>query len=119
MARLYEGNDIEQLELLFDQSPLIEGWNEADLLTELMLLQGFPLDNSRIEKMPEFKANKIQKIASDFHEHHLFVCLDEKIEQTTIECLELSTQDIFVCLDSALTDEAKIRLTDNCNLRVI
>ena len=114
----YEGNDIEQLELLFDQSPLIEGWNEADLLTELMLLQGFPLD-SRIEKMPEFKANKIQKIASDFHEHHLFVCLDEKIAQTTIECLELSTQDIFVCLDSALTDEAKIRLTDNCNLRVI
>ena len=47
--------DSAQLELRFSQAetPLVESWKPENLLTEILLLQGFPLD-SRIRPMPEF-----------------------------------------------------------------
>lgn len=116
----YEGENPEELEKLFDQAetPLIENWKEHDLLTEIILQQGFPLD-SRITPQAEFKQNKIQIVESTFCAHRLFVCLDGKIKEDTIKRLELRSEDIFVCLDSALTDQAKMRLSDACNLKII
>jgi len=116
----YDGENPEELEKLFDQAetPLIKNWKEEDLLTEIILQQGFPLD-SRITPQAEFKQNKIQLIESTFCAHRLFVCLDVKIKDDTIKRLELRAEDIFVCLDCALTDQAKMRLVDACNLKVI
>lgn len=89
--------DTNQLELLFRQAetPLVENWESDNLLTEIMLIQGFPLD-SRIRTLPEFHHNHVLEVASEFCQHHL-----------------------YVCLDSALTDQAKIALADRCNLKVI
>lgn len=116
----YEGENPEELEKLFDQAetPLVEGCKQEDLLTEIILQQGFPLD-SRITPQAEFKQNTIQLVESTFCAHRLFVCLDGKIKDDTIKRLELRSEDIFVCLDSALTDQAKMRLADVCNLKVI
>jgi len=116
----YDGENPEELEKLFDQAetPLIENWKDEDLLTEIILQQGFPLD-SKITRQTEFKHNTIQIVESTFCAHRLFVCLDGKIKDDTIKRLELRSEDIFVCLDSALADQAKMRLADACNLKVI
>jgi hypothetical protein len=44
--------------------------------------------------------------------HRLFVCLNDRIKDDTIKRLQLRSEDIFVCLDGALTDQAKMRLQD-------
>lgn len=116
----YDGENIQELEKLLDQAetPLVEGWKEEDLLTEIMLQQGFPLD-SKITPQSGFKQNKVQLIESEACGHRLFVCLDPKIKEDTIKLLELSAEDVFVCRDSALTDQAKMRLADVCRLNII
>lgn len=106
----------DQLDMF--ETPLVDQWQEDDLLVEVMLLQGFPLE-SLVITLEGFTKNTVQMVESDFHAHRLFVCLDRTVEQVTIDQLDLNAEDIFVCLDSALTDTAKMRLADVCNLRVI
>lgn len=116
----YVGKDTSQLELRFGQAenPLIERWQPENLLAEILLLQGFPLD-SQVRSLPEFKANEVKQVTSEFVTHPLFVCFDKKIKAETVAKLKLGSEDIFVCLDSALSDEAKVKLADQCNLKVI
>ena len=116
----YDGEDPTQVQTLFDQfeTPLIDGWQTDDLLIEVMLQLGFPLD-SQIELISDFTDNALQRITSDFHSHSLYTCFDRTLSDSTIEALSLGTEDIFVCLDSALTDQTKARLSDVCNLRTI
>ena len=113
-------NDISQLELRFGQAetPLVEGWQSENLLAEILLLQGFPLD-SKVRSLPEFKANEIKQVTSEFVGHHLYICLDKKVKAETVAKINLRPEDILVCLDSALSDEAKVKLADQCNLKVI
>ena len=117
---LFTSKDTSQLELRFEKAatPLVEGWQPENLLSEILLLQGFPLD-SNVRSLPEFKANDVQQVTSEFVTHPLYVCLDKKIKPETVSKLKLSSEDIFVCLDSALSDEAKVKLADQCNLKVI
>lgn len=116
----FDGKNTQVLETLFDkfETPLVEGWKPENLLTEIILLQGFPLD-SNVRSLPEFKANAVQQVTSEFVTHPLYVCLDKKIKAETVAKLKLGSEDIFVCLDSALSDEAKVKLADQCNLKVI
>ena len=118
--QLFTGNDTSQLELHFGQAeaPLIEGWQPENLLAEILLLQGFPLD-SKVNSLPEFKANEVQQVTSEFIGHHLYVCLDKKVKAETVAKINLRPEDILVCLDSALNDEAKVKFADQCNLKVI
>ena len=112
--------DIAQLQLRFDkaETPLVEGWQPANLLAEILLLQGFPLD-SKVRSLPEFKANEIKQVTSEFVGHHLYICLEKKVKAETVAKINLRPEDILVCLDSALSDEAKVKLADQCNLKVI
>lgn len=116
----YNGQDVFQLETLFSkfENPLIDNWTEEGLLTEVMLLEGFPLD-SQIEKLPEYSTNKIHKVSSDFHEHSLLVCLDDKIQAATIQQLDLKGNDVFICLDQAINDQDKLRLSDKGVIKTI
>ena len=116
----FEGGDVAELQTLFDrfQSPLVEGWKSEDVLVEVMLMEGFPLD-STTEALPEFTHNTITRVSSDLVAHRLFVCLDEGVHDETIAALALGEDDIFICLDAALTDEAKVRLEDGRRVKVI
>jgi len=116
----YDGTNLSELEANLDlfETPLVDGWKPENLLTEILLLEGFPLD-SKIEKLNNHKKNTVQRISSEFCEHHLVVCLDKKIEQETIQHLKFEENDVFVCLDSALTDQDKMRLADICKLKTI
>jgi len=120
--RDYEGEDPREYQLRLAemaQSPLVEGWKPEALLVEIMLQQGFPLD-SQVTTSDEFKPNTVHRVQSDFHDFSLYVCLDEQIQTQTAERLmSLPKEDVFICLDSALTDELKMRLDDALNLYVI
>ncbi len=96
----------------------MDGWQAEDLLTETMLLEGFPLD-STMTPQAEFKRNHVVLVESDACAHRLFVCLDEAIHDDTITHLQMRAEDVFVCLDSALSDEAKMQLSDGRNIKVI
>jgi adenine-specific DNA-methyltransferase len=118
----YQGEDLRAYQLRLAEmadSPLVDDWKAEDLLVELLLQQGFPLD-SQVKTIPESGPNNVYKVQSDFHEFSLYVCLDEQIATATVEHLfNLSKEDVFICLDSALMDELKMRLDDTLNLYVI
>jgi adenine-specific DNA-methyltransferase len=116
----YHGEDIDVIEDLFSGqvTPLVDNWTEDDLFTEVMLLEGFPLD-SVVKPCGEYKNNTVKEVSSSFSEHKLFISLDKKINQTTIKDLDLGENDIFVCLDSAVNDEAKARLSDKGLIKTI
>ena len=116
----YTGTNLKKAEDLFSQyeNPLIDNWKEENLLTEIMLTEGFPLD-STVAVIKDFKKNKVTQISSDFCEHSLFICLDKKINAETIAALTLSGHDIFICLDNAVTDQDKARLDDKGLIKTI
>jgi len=117
----YSGEDAQQLESLFSsfESPLVEGWDEANVLTETLLVEGFPL-HSKKTPTSAFSRNRVVQIASDFSVHQIYICLDARIEQSTVDQVAgLDGHDIFICLETALTDTAKVRLTDAGNVRTI
>ena len=118
--KLVAERDTSQLELRFGQTeaPLVEGWKPNNLLAEILLLQGFPLD-SKVSSLPGYKANEVKQFTSAFVAHHLYICLDKKVKAETVAKIDLRPEDILVCLDSALSDEAKVKLADQCNLKVI
>jgi len=116
----YTGGDPEQLQALFDraQDPLQKGWTPEGLLVEVMLLEGFPLD-ATVEDLLASKSNSIQVVESARCNHRLLICFDKRIEDGTVDGLTLKYQDVFVCFDTALTDQAKQRLADRCTLKTI
>jgi len=123
----YHGTDAKALEDLFaaQETPLREGWSVEGLTTEVMLLEGFPLD-SRVEVVdfnPGSKAgagkNVVQRIHHEWHQHALFVCLDKKIHADTIAALVLGEGDTFICLDTAIDDQSKLRLSDKGMIKTI
>lgn len=116
----YHGQDPTEVENLFSQfeDPLREGWTEDGLTTEILLTEGFPLD-SRMEIDPAYEANRVRRISSEFHAYQLLICLDEKVNSDTITHLDLRSNDVFICLDRAITDQEKLRLSDKGLLKTI
>lgn len=123
--RDYEGQSVSeyQSQLAGFTSPLVEGWDPIALRTEVMLAQGFPLD-SRIARCDALPHNAVDVISHEWCEHRLWVCLDEYLAPETVHALSTSAggyepEDVFVCLDSALSDEARARLDDRCHVVII
>lgn len=116
----YEGDNLDKVIDLFAmaQETLVEGWTPEGLLTEVMLIEGFPLD-SQIESLSNFNKNAVTKVTSDYCAHKLVVCLDDKVYADSMNALALSDTDVFVCLDKALSDEAKVSLADRCILKTV
>jgi adenine-specific DNA-methyltransferase len=117
----HQNDDIQalQISLLNFENPLIDGWKEVDVVAEIQLIEGFPLD-SKIEQDDVFTENRVLKVASEYIGHKLFICLEEKLKSETIEQVKsLASEDIFICLDNALTDEAKLQLADSCNVKAL
>lgn len=116
----YQGDDITQVETLFDrfETPLVDDWDPEKLLTEIMLMEGFPLDSDiLVWDLPE--PETVFSIESDACPYTLNICFDPVVDAEIVEKIDLQPGDVFVCLDSALTDQAKARLSDACNLKII
>jgi len=101
-------------------NPLVKGWKPENLLTEILLIEGFPLD-SKIEELSKIQSNHVKSISGDDPNktYKLFVCLDDKVESKTITELTFGDEDKFICLDSAISDTDKLTLSDKAHLKVI
>ncbi|AST95667.1 site-specific DNA-methyltransferase [Shouchella clausii] len=116
----YEGDDITVLNEgldLFTSHPLNEQTSEINIITELMLNQGFPLD-SRI------KTNKVDNelwiVEHEDVSFSLVVCLDEKLDEKSGDYLATNYEkSTFICLDDALTNKQKILLSEAMNVKTI
>jgi adenine-specific DNA-methyltransferase len=117
----YKGTSISDLENeldLFNQSPLRKDFTLDGLLTEIILLEGFTLC-STISHLSDVQSNTIRKVTSEYCDHALLVCLDKEIAKTTVAGLQLGENDIFICLDSAISTEDKLRLSDKGLIKTI
>ena len=117
----YQGYSVDELQMTFStfETPLVEGWQEKGLVTEILLIEGFPLD-SKVTHQVQFEGNRVLIADSGFVNHRLFICLDDPITTQTVQQLRLLyPEDIFICLDRALTDEAKLQLADTCSIKTI
>ena len=102
--------------------PLVEGWKPENVLTEIILKQGFALDCKK-EKLDSFKKNTVYKITDSqdavCKKITLYVCLDTAIEKETIDTLKLNDDEKFICLDAAIDDSAYARLSDKGRIETI
>lgn len=102
--------------------PLVEGWKSENVLTEIILKQGFALDCTK-EKLDSFKRNTVYKITDSqdavCKKITLYVCLDTSIEKETIDTLKLNDDEKFICLDAAIDDSAYARLSDKGRIETI
>ena len=115
-----QGEDVSQLENsldLFNSSPLKEDWNKNKLITELILLEGFPLDATQTKS--QIGTNDIVKVESEMVPNTLLICLDDEIEESLIDQLELDNTSTFICLDSAISNQNKLRLSDKGLIKTI
>ena len=117
----YTGDSVSDLQQQFDlyeELPLADGWTPDDLLTEVLLLEGFPLD-STVTPQSEWTQNAVSCIKSPACAHRLWTCFDETLHIETVNGLTLSTEDVFICRDSALDDNTKLRLSQTGTLKTI
>jgi len=115
-----ENEDVETLKKqlkMFDQI-IDKSATEEDVIYEVLLKQGFDL-NSNISKL-ELETNLVYEIINCSEtQESFYLCLDDHIKEDTFEYLNLTEEDLFICPDTALTDEQKINLSMQVNLEVI
>ena len=116
----YQGNNTEDIQTLFSRfkSPLVDGWKEEELLPEILLTCGLPL-NTKLIPIKTININRILETKSDYDESTRFICLDKTVFENTVAEIASKGRVMFVCLDSALSDEQKVKLSDSCTLLVI
>jgi adenine-specific DNA-methyltransferase len=116
----YKGQDVEQLTAQFEEeanSPFASDWNKNKLFTEILLLEGFPLD-AQVEEI-NIGENTIKKVTSDLVSNQLLICLDEQISTLLITDLKIDHNSSFICLDCAISNQDKLRLSDKGLIKTI
>ncbi len=107
---------IAQLENAIDA--LCDGWRVEDVLYEIALKEGYPLD-STLEEVAGLQTNTVFQIVAPDGMQTFHVCLDEELAETDIERLRLSKDSVFICRDIALTDTLAANLALQCRLKTI
>ena len=98
--------------------PIREGWQVEDVLYEIALKEGYPLD-STIQKVAELTDNTVFRITDPDGQRSCQVCLDTEIKETDIELMNLSKNSVFICRDVALNDTLAANLALQCRLKTI
>lgn len=89
------------------EAQLVTAFNRNELLTEILLKNGFLL-NYKADKQEQFKKNEIL-LATDGIKETL-ICLDVTIEADTVEYFKKHTDKKFICLERALDTTKKYNL---------
>ena len=107
---------ISQLEETLDT--LREDCHVEDVLYEVVLKEGYPLD-SRIVQVKGLTTNNIFQITAPDGIQTFYICLDAELIETDIERLGLSKDAVFICRDIALDDTLAANLALQCRLKTI
>lgn len=89
------------------EAQLVTAFNRNELLTEILLKNGFQL-NYKADKQEQFKKNEIL-LATDGIKETL-ICLDVAIDADTVEHFKKHTDQKFICLERALDTTKKWNL---------
>jgi adenine-specific DNA-methyltransferase len=113
-----DADDLAEQMKMFDTG-LKDDVEEEDVLYELILREGLSL-NAKVSQL-DVDANTVFRIVDDDKEAgaSFYACLDETVDGSTPDALELDKEDVFICLDSALDDSLKVNLDLQCILKVI
>ena len=98
--------------------PLVEGWQPLDVLFEVALKEGFGLD-SRVARLDGTGHNTIYRVTDEEREQSLHLCLDGELGADTLRSLGLGREDLLICRDAALTDEAAANAALGCRLKTL
>ena len=98
--------------------PLREGWQPLDVLFEVALKEGFGLD-SRVTRLEGTGENTVYRVTDDEREQSFHLCLDGELKAEALRSLELGRDDLLVCRDAALTDEAAANAAMACRLKTL
>lgn len=122
-----QGQDENATKSLFEelennQIPLVDGWKTENVLTEIILKQGFALD-CECKKVDAFTKNTVYCIKDSegpvSRTTTMYVCLDSQVDSDTIEKLKLDEKEKFVCLNNAIDDTSYARLADKGRIETI
>lgn len=97
-------------------NPLIDTYNSIDVIYECAIKEGYSL-NCTIRQVPSITQNTVYRV--DQGDQHFHICLDNDLSLDTVEALNLTHDDMFICLDEALDDSMKANLSANCRLKTI
>jgi len=100
---------------LFVDKPLVDSYDEKAVVFEVLLKEGFDL-NAKVEQI---KVGSLQLWKVTETDKRLFITFAAKVIQKQVNALDLTDQDMFVCLDKALDDTTKINLIKNVKVKVI
>lgn len=89
------------------EAQLVTAFNRNELLTEILLKNGFQL-NYKADKQDQFMKNEIL-LATDGIKETL-ICLDVTVEANTVEHFKKNTDKKFICLERALDTTKKYNL---------
>ena len=98
--------------------PLQAGWQIEDVLYEIALKEGYPLD-STFEKVAELSTNTVYRLTDPNGVQTCHVCLDESLVAADIDKLGLTKDAVFICRDIALDDTLAANLALQCRLKTI
>ena len=125
------GDDIQgyiaQLESTVDL--LRDGWRVEDVLYEVALKEGYPLD-SAIEKIEGLETNtvfcitatqdaRLESTRTGNKRRTFYLCLDAELSEEDVARLGLSKDSVFICRDIALTDTLAANLALQCRLKTL
>lgn len=100
---------------LFAEKPLLDEADEAEVVYELLVKEGFWL-NALVKEVTVGDL-KVWKVLDEGR--GLAITFASQVSQRQIEFLKLTDADTFVCFDSALDDTTKVNLVRNFNIKVI
>ena len=104
------------MELFSD--PLLDKWKPENVIWEVVVKEGFGL-NSRIVKTDVLKEISVWRVSDPDKGQVFLICLDGKIKLPLLKQLNLKKDDLFICRDMALDDEAAANLALQCRLKTI
>jgi adenine-specific DNA-methyltransferase len=106
-----------QAEMFAD--PLVEGWQPENVLYEVALKEGYGL-NIVVEDLTGLgDLSGLYRVADPDKGQSFYFTLAGKIALKDLRPLDLKKDDLFICRDSALDDEAAANLALQCRLKTI
>lgn len=109
---MFEEKLLEQAKLFVDK-PLVDNYKKINVVFESVVKEGFALSSKVVSK------NDGNFWETKDGERKMIVDFGDKINPKEVEKLNLNENDIFICFDSALTDNDKINLSKSVNIEVV